>query len=113
MDEVAARGLALRSSWEDFGALDQALAAAGLTRRIAVTVPDTSTALAVASRSEMATLAPRRLAGPWAEAGLLKLIAPPYPSPPVDIGLMFLRNRLQEPPIAWLRGLIQDVVREL
>jgi DNA-binding transcriptional LysR family regulator len=113
MDEANARGFVLRASWEDFGAFDQALAAAGLHRRIAVTVPDTSTALAVASRSDMATLVPRRLAGPWAEAGLLKLIAPPYPSPPVNIGLMFLRDRLQEAPIAWLRGLIQEVVREL
>jgi DNA-binding transcriptional LysR family regulator len=109
----AARGFSSRSSWEDDGALDRALAAAGISRRIAVTVPDTSTALAVASRSEMATLVPRRLAGPWAEAGLLKLIAPPYPSPPVDIGLMFLKDRLQEAPIAWLRGLIQELVREL
>ncbi|TAJ69597.1 MAG: LysR family transcriptional regulator [Phenylobacterium sp.] len=109
----AARGFVSRASWEDDGALERALAEAGLRRRIAVTVPDTSTALAVASRSEMATLVPRRLAGAWAEAGLLKLIAPPYPSPPVDIGLLFLKDRLQEAPIAWLRGLIQGLVREL
>lgn len=109
----AERGLVSRSSWEDDGALERALAEAGFTRRVAVTVPDTSTALAVASRSDMATLVPRRLAGPWAEAGLLKLIAPPYLSPPVDIGLMFLKDRLQEAPIAWLRSLIQEVVREL
>jgi DNA-binding transcriptional LysR family regulator len=113
MDDGVARGFVLRASWEDFGALDQALSDAGLRRRIAVTVPDTSTALAVASRSDMATLAPRRLAGPWAEAGLLKLIAPPYASPPVSIGLMFLRDRLQEAPVAWLRGLIQEVAREV
>lgn len=113
LDEMAARGFVTRSSWEDFGALDQALSEAGLTRRIAVTVPDTSTALAVASRSDMVTLVPRRLAGPWAEAGLLKLIPPPYPSPPVSIRLMFLKDRLQEAPIAWLRGLIQEVVQEI
>lgn len=113
MDDGVARGFVLRASWEDFGALNQALSNAGLRRRIAVTVPDTSTALAVASRSDMVTLAPRRLAGPWAEAGLLKLIAPPYASPPVTIGLMFLKDRLQEAPVAWLRGLIQEVAREV
>ncbi|WP_293904696.1 LysR family transcriptional regulator [Phenylobacterium sp.] len=112
-DGVAGRGLVVRASWEDAGALDQALADQGLTRRIAVTVPDTSTALAVASRSELATLVPRRLAGAWAEAGLLKLIDPPYASPAVAIGLLFRKDRLQEPPIAWLRDLIQDVAREL
>ncbi|MBU1374554.1 MAG: LysR family transcriptional regulator [Alphaproteobacteria bacterium] len=113
MDEMATRGFVTRASWEDFGALEQALSEAGLVRRIAVTVPDTSTALAVASRSDMATLVPRRLAGAWAEAGLLKLFPPPYPSPPVNIRLLFLKDRLREAPIAWLRGLIQDVVREV
>jgi len=113
LDDMAARGFVTRASWEDFGALDQALSAAGLDRHVAVTVPDTSTALAVASRSDLAALVPRRLAGPWAEAGLLKLIAPPYASPPVNIRLVFLKDRLQEAPIAWLRGLIQDVLEEI
>jgi len=107
------RGLVTRANWEDTGSLAQALATEGLTRRIAVTVPDASTALAVASRSEMATLVPRSLASAWAEAGLLKLIDPPYPSLPVVISLLFRRDRLQEPPIAWLRDMIQDVTRSL
>jgi len=113
VDEAAARGLQSRSSWEDDGAIGRALAEAGLSRRVAVTVPDTSTALAVASRSEMAALVPRRLAGPWAEAGLLKLIDPPYESPPVGIGLIFRKERLQEAPIAWFRDLILEIARGL
>lgn len=113
VDEAAARGLVSRASWEDEGAFTRALADAGLTRRVAVTVPDTSTALAVASRSQMATLVPRRLAGAWAAAGLLKLIDPPYVSPPVEIGVIYRRDRLQEPAIAWFRSLILDVARGL
>lgn len=113
VDEAAVRGLLSRSSWEDDGAFARALSEVGLTRRVAVTVPDTSTALAVASRSQMATLVPRRLAGPWAEAGLLKLIDPPYESPPVGIGLMFRKDRLQEAPIAWFRELILEIGRGL
>ncbi|MBW8814677.1 MAG: LysR family transcriptional regulator [Caulobacterales bacterium] len=114
MDERAnRRGVVLRASWEDGGAFDAALAAAGLTRRVAVTMPDTNSALAVARRSHLATLAPRRLALAWAQAGGLALIEPPYPSPPVEIGLMYLKERLQEPPIAWMRGLIREVAQDL
>lgn len=113
VDEAAARGLVSRASWEDEGAFGRALAEAGLGRRVAVTVPDTSTALAVASRSEMAALVPRRLAAAWAAAGLLKLIRPPYDSPPVQIGVLFRRDRLQEPHVAWFRDLILEVSRAL
>jgi DNA-binding transcriptional LysR family regulator len=110
---VDRRGVLLRASWEDAGAFEGALAAAGLTRRIAVTMPDTGSALAVARRSHLATLAPRRLAQAWAQAGGLALIEPPYPSPPVEIGLMYLKERVQEPPIAWMRGLIREVAQAL
>lgn len=113
VDEAAARGLVSRASWEDEGAFGRALAEAGLVRRVAVTVPDTSTALAVASRSEMAALVPRRLAGAWEAAGLLKLIDPPYESSPVEIGVMYRKDRLQEPSTAWFLGLILDVARGL
>jgi DNA-binding transcriptional LysR family regulator len=106
-DAMVRRGLVTRASWEDDGALDRALRAQGLTRRIAVTMPDTGAALAVAMRSQFAVLAPRRLAEPWAQAGRLRLIDPPYESPPVEITLMCLKDRLQEPPIAWMRDLIQ------
>jgi DNA-binding transcriptional LysR family regulator len=107
------RGLVMRASWEDAGALELALAAQGLNRRVAVTVPDTYAALAVASRTDMATLVPRRLARTWAHAGRLKLIEPPYPSPQVDITLILLRDRLEEPPIAWMRELLHTVARDL
>jgi DNA-binding transcriptional LysR family regulator len=107
------RGVVLRASWEDGGAFDTALAAEGLTRRVAVTMPDTNSALAVARRSHLATMVPRRLALAWAQAGGLALIDPPYPSPPVEIGLMYLKERLQEPPIAWMRNLIRDVAQDL
>jgi DNA-binding transcriptional LysR family regulator len=107
------RGLVTRGSWEDAGALEVALAAQGLTRRVAVTVPDTYAALAVASRTDMATLVPRRLARAWAYADRLKLIEPPYPSPQVDMALILLRDRLDEPPIAWMRGLLHTIAHEL
>lgn len=111
--EATQRGFAMRASWEDFGALDLALAAAGLTRRVAITAHDTYAALAVVSRSEFATLAPRRLAQAWADAGRIVLIDPPYPSAPAEIALVMRRDAAQEPAIAWLRALIHEAAREL
>lgn len=103
------RGLVIRASWEDAGAFETALAARGLTRRIGVSVPDSYSAIAVVARSEMVTLIPRRLAQLSAASGRLKLIEPPYPSTPVDIGLIYLKERLAEPAIAWMRDLIRSV----
>lgn len=103
------RGLVIRASWEDAGAFENALAARGLTRRVGVSVPDSYSAIAVVARSDMVTLIPRRLAQLSAESGRLKLIEPPYPSTPVDIGLIYLKERLAEPAIAWMRDLIRKV----
>lgn len=105
------RGLVSRASWEDAGALEAALAAQGLRRRIGVTVPDTYAAMAIAARSEMAALIPRRLA--LMSSGKLKLIEPPYASPPVPMSLIYLAERLSEPPVAWMRRQIREVAEAL
>ena len=102
------RGIATRASWEDAGAFAAALAAHGMTRRIGVTVPDTYSAMAVVTRSDMTTLIPRRLALMSAQAGRLDLIEPPYDSPLVDMNLLYLRERLADPAIAWMRDLIRE-----
>jgi len=104
---AARRGLVTRPSWEDAGAFETALEAAGLTRRIGVSVPDSYSAIAVVARSDMITLIPRRLALLSVQSGRLKLIEPPYPSPSVDISLVYLKERLVEPAVAWMRDLIR------
>jgi DNA-binding transcriptional LysR family regulator len=100
------RGVVTRASWEDAGAFEAALAAQGLSRRIGVSVPDSYSAIAVVGRSDMVTLIPRRLALVSAQHGRLKLIEPPYQSPTVDISLIYLKERLVEPAMAWMRELI-------
>ena len=107
------RALVSRASWEDAGAFEAALATRGLSRRVGVTVPDTYTALAVASRTDMATLIPKRLALLSAQSGRVKLIEPPYESPPVDVSLLYLKDRLADPAIAWMRDLIRAVAASL
>ena len=107
------RAFVSRASWEDAGAFEAALAARGLTRRVGVSVPDTYTALAVAIRTDMATLIPRRLALLSAQGGRVKLIDPPYESPTVDVALLYLRERLAEPAITWMRDVIRTVAAGL
>jgi DNA-binding transcriptional LysR family regulator len=56
----------------------------------------------------MVTLIPRRLALLSSESGRLKLIDPPYTAPSVDISLIYLKDRLAEPAIAWMREQIRS-----
>ena len=67
----------------------------------------------MARRSAMAALIPRRLALLSAQNGLMNLIEPPYPSPSVDVGLLYLRERLAEPGIRWMRDLVRQTAWEL
>ena len=112
-DGTERRAFVSRSSWEDSGALAAALAAARLSRRVGVTVPDTYSALVIASRSDMAALIPRRLALLSAQNGRVKLIEPPYESPTVDVTLLYLKERLAEPAVAWMRDLIRAAAASL
>lgn len=107
------RGLVTRASWEDAGVFETALAARGLTRRVAISVPDSYSAMSVVVRSDMVTLIPRRLALLSAQGGRVSLIEPPYPSPPVGITLLYLKERLAEPAIAWMRDLIRDTAANI
>jgi DNA-binding transcriptional LysR family regulator len=107
------RGLATRASWDDAGALEVALAERGLKRRIGVTVPDTYSALSIAVRSDMPALAPRRLVAMAAQSGRVAMIDPPYPSPNVEISLVYLRDRINDPAIVWMRDQIRAVAAEL
>lgn len=112
-DSSETRNLVTKASWIDGGALEMALSAEGLSRRVGVMVPDTTSALAVASRTDMTTLAPRRLALLANAAGRLRLIEPPYPSPPMQVNLVYLHDRMAEPAIAWLRELIREAAASI
>jgi len=107
------RGLVTRSSWENAAALETALASRGLTRKVGVTVPDSYSAISIVARSDMATLIPRRLAEMLTQSGRVSLIEPPYPSPAIDMSLLYLQERLAEPAIAWMREMIRTTAAAL
>ena len=43
----------------------------------------------------------------------LALIAPPYETAPVNISLVYRKDRLAEPPMAWMRDLTREVAAGL
>jgi len=105
-EAVERQAISLRTSWEDFGAFESELAKRGLRRRVGVVAPDTFSAMTIVARSEMAALIPRRLALLSVQSGRLALIEPPYETAPVIVSLLYRKDRLAEPPIAWMRDVV-------
>ena len=106
---VEGQGVSMRASWEDLGAFEALLEKKGLRRHVGVTVPDTYSAMGVIRRSDMATLIPRRLAALSTQSGVMRMIEPPYQSPQVDLGMLYLTDRVADPAIAWMRRLLRSV----
>ena len=99
--------------WDDRGALDEALAKIGRTRVIAMTAQDAQSALAIVSRTDMAALAPRRLATAFAQQYDLKLFEPPYRSPVIDIEALWRRDLGASAAIDWLRSRLRAAAARL
>jgi DNA-binding transcriptional LysR family regulator len=106
------RGTVAEATWEGLRPFEEALAARGLSQKIGVTVPDIYSAIAVVARSDMAALIPRRLGLISQRVGLLRLIEPPHPTVEVRMNLMGLRERLNEPAMAWMKGLLIEVAKQ-
>ncbi|HXQ45390.1 MAG TPA: LysR family transcriptional regulator, partial [Caulobacteraceae bacterium] len=99
--------------WDDRGALDEALAGIGRTKCVALTVQDAQSALAIVSRSDMAALAPRRLATTFAQQYGLKLFDPPYRSPVIDVEALWRKDPSPSPAIDWLRSRLRSAAARL
>ena len=69
--------------------------------------------MAVAARSDMITLLPRRLGLVSEELDALRLIEPPHPASSWEVSLLALRERRNEPALAWLHDLIVEIARDL
>jgi DNA-binding transcriptional LysR family regulator len=97
----------------EVGLLQGALAARGLSRIVTLTTPHFFSALAVVSQSDMAAPLPRRLAVAFAGMYRLRLLEPPYVSPPFEIMALWHREHGSEPAIRWLRNVLHDVAAEV
>ena len=106
-------GLERRVAWADDEALNEAVTDQGWSRTISLTTQDAVSALAVASRTDMVALAPRRLASALAEHYGLKLFEPPYQTTPSAIEALWRRDLSESAPIEWLRGCLRAAAAEL
>ena len=103
----------VQAQLSDDADFENMLAQRGLSRQVAMIVPDTFSALTIVSRSDMAALAPRRLADLSVEAGRASLLDTPYVSPVGEVGLLHRRDRLKDPAQAWFVNLVAETARTL
>lgn len=104
-----ARSTVADAAWKGLQPFKDILAQHGLVHRVGVVVPDIYSAMAVAARSDMATLVPRRLGQVSEKLGYLRMIEPPHPTPDLKVSLLALRERLAEPALAWMHELLAEV----
>lgn len=93
------------------GAVDEALAARGLRRRVALRVHTFHSAPLVVARSDLVLTAPARVLEPVAKAFGLRLLPPPIPLPPFAV-FQAWHPRVQNDPVhAWFRGVVAAAAR--
>lgn len=91
--------------------VDQALAARGLKRRIAVRTHTFQSAPLVVARSNLVITAPRRVLEPVAKILRLALFPPPLAIPPFEIVQAWHPRVQRDPSHAWFRDLVAATVR--
>ena len=89
--------------------LDALLAAAGVSRRIALATPHFTAALAAVAATDMVTTISRAFAARFAAALDLSLREPPFAETGMAMTLVWSHVRARDPLLAWLRALIGDV----
>lgn len=87
--------------------LDAALAAHGVTRRMALTTPHFLSALAVVAQTDHATTISHAFASRFAGLFDLVLKPPPLPATLAQV-LVWSQPRGADPALAWLRGVIAE-----
>jgi DNA-binding transcriptional LysR family regulator len=98
--------VAMGAGWEEPGLVDADLARRGLRRNVAVVTPDLFSARAIVIGSDMAALAPRRLAQAWAQDNMISLVEP-HERLTAVVTLLYRRDRLAEAPVAWMQSLFK------
>lgn len=74
-----------------------------------VTVPNAYTALAIVGQTDMAALAPRRLAEVAIQRGRFHLIEPEHRPAPARFGAVMRAGEQDSGPTAWLLNIVRDV----
>ena len=94
---------------EGGGAVDAALAARGLQRRIALRIPSFIAAPLVVARSELIVTLPRRAAERFAALAPVALVEPPLPIPAFNLSQLWHERQHADPRHRWLRATVAEL----
>ncbi len=103
---VALKHALISITGEGGGAVDTALAARGLARRIALRIPSFLAAPLVIARSDLIVTMPRRVAQEFVTFAPIVLVEPPLPIPAFTVSQVWHERRHADPRHAWLRQTI-------
>ncbi len=103
---AAAPHLLVTERGDDFGAVDEALAGVGLTRRIALTVPSVLAVRRLLLGSDLIATIGERVAGGFSQEPLLALAPAPLAIPPWKLSMLSRRAPQRDAGLAWLASLI-------
>jgi DNA-binding transcriptional LysR family regulator len=104
----AGRGGRSRRGWDRQEPYASELARRPSTRKVAVVAPDSISALAIATRSDMAALVPRRLALIAGGDGRVVILPALQPLATLEIGAVFRQDRLIDPAVSWLAHVLAE-----
>jgi DNA-binding transcriptional LysR family regulator len=90
------------------GVTDEALATAGLARRVVLSVPHFLAMLSIVAGTDMVAMVPERLAR---GNPALKIMVPPLPVPGYEMTMLWHERRHRDPAHQWLRDHIAAAVR--
>lgn len=107
----SAHHLLLSLSGRSRGIVDEALAGLGRSRRNVLTVNQYQTAGRVLGQSELITVLPASLIGAAGHRDRLVTRPVPLELAPLAVEMMWLARRDGEPPLRWLRELVQRCAR--
>ena len=93
------------------GPVDDALAAAGLTRNVAVVVPSFGTALSTAAATDMVALIPASYFEHLRTSTALRSFELPVQTAHITISQMWHPRLDRDPAHRWLRGVVFEVCR--
>ena len=96
------RHLVVSLTGDAHGIFDEALAAVGRSRRVAVTVPNFMQALALLAGTDLLAALPRHLVEMHAERFGLICVEAPLPGPATRIQAVATRAAMMDPGVAWL-----------
>lgn len=105
--------LVVSTSGDPYGFVDEELAKQGLTRRIALTVPNFMFALAVIAETDLISALPRRFVAKHAARFGVVALEPPLPLPRTRLNAVAPKVAMMDAGLAWLLDLLEGTKPQL